>query len=103
MVGFRKLAVVQTKLYIRDPMSAFFTLAFGPGLLILLGLRFGNTPSPETGGQGYLSASVPAYIGVIVAIVGLTAVPIGSSMHREQGILRRFSMTPLRPLRQGIP
>jgi len=98
MIGFRKLALVQAKLYLREPMSAMFTLAFGPLLLLLLGSIFGNEPSEATGGIGYLDASVPSYMAIIVAIVGLTAVPITSALRREQGILRRFSATPLRPL-----
>jgi ABC-2 type transport system permease protein len=50
------------------------------------------------GGQGYLERSVPAYMAMIVGIVGLTAVPITSAIRREEGVLRRFSVTPLRPL-----
>jgi len=98
MVGFRKLMLVQVKLYIREPMSAFFTLLFGPSLLVLLGFIFGNNPDPMTGGMGYLDLSVPAYIAVIIGVVGLTAVPIPSATRREMGVLRRFSATPLRPL-----
>lgn len=98
MTGFQKLTLVQAKLYLREPMSAFFTLLFGPSLLLLLGFIFGNEPSPATGGLGYLDQSVPAYMAIIVSIVGLTVVPINSAMRRETGVLRRFSATPLRPL-----
>jgi len=98
MLGFRKLTLVQAKLYLREPMAAFFTLLFGPLLLVLLGFVFGNKPDPAFGGLGYLDASVPGYMAMIVAIVGLTAVPIGAVIRRETGVLRRFSATPLRPL-----
>ena len=98
MTGFQKLTLVQAKLYLREPMSAFFTLLFGPSLLLLLGFIFGNEPSAATGGLGYLDQSVPAYMAIIIAIVGLTAVPITSTSRREAGVLRRFSATPLRPL-----
>lgn len=98
MAGFWKLALVQSKLYLREPMSAFFTLLFGPALMILLGLIFRNTPDPMYGGQGYLDMAVPAYMAMILGIVGLTAVPINSATRREIGVLRRFSATPLRPL-----
>ena len=99
MVGFRKLTVVQAKLYLREPMAAFFTLAFGPFMLIILGAIFGNEPDPMFGGGlGYLDMSVPAYMAMIIGIVGLTAVPISAAIRREEGVLRRFSATPLRPL-----
>src|SRR5512139_754154 len=98
MLGFRKLTIVQAKLYLREPMAAFFTLLFGPSLLLLLGFIFGNEPSPATGGLGYLDQSVAAYMAMVIAIVGLTAVPISAALRRESGVLRRFSATPLRPL-----
>ncbi len=98
MAGFRKLALMQVKLYLRDPLSAFFTLAFGPSLFVVLGLIFGNDPDPVLGGQGYLDQALPAYMAIIVAVVGLTAVPISAATRREAGVLRRYSATPLRPL-----
>jgi ABC-2 type transport system permease protein len=98
MLGFRKLTLVQAKLYLREPMAAFFTLLFGPSLLILLGFIFGNDPDPMLGGLGYLDRSVSGYMAMIIGIVGLTAVPITSATRREAGVLRRFSATPLRPL-----
>ena len=98
MLGFRKLTLVQAKLYLREPMAAFFALLFGPSLLILLGFIFENDPDPMLGGLGYLDRSVSGYMAMIIAIVGLTAVPISSAMRRESGALRRFSATPLRPL-----
>jgi ABC-2 type transport system permease protein len=98
MLGFRKLTLVQAKLYLREPMAAFFTLLFAPSLLILLGFIFGNEPDPMLGGLGYLDRSVSGYMAMTIAIVGLTAVPISSATRRESGVLRRFSATPLRPL-----
>ena len=49
MLGFRKLALVQAKLYLREPMAAFFTLLFRPTLLVLLGFIFKNVPDPMYG------------------------------------------------------
>lgn len=98
MRAFMKLSSVQTKLYLREPMSVFFTLAFGPILLVMMGFIFGSMPRPELSGLSQMDLSVPGYIGMIVGITGLTAVPIGVAQRRESGALRRFSATPLRPL-----
>jgi len=98
MRAFLKLASVQTKLYLREPMSVFFTLAFGPILLVIMGLIFGSLPRPELNGLSQMDLSVPSYIGLIIGITGLTAVPIGAATRRDAGVLRRFSATPLRPL-----
>jgi ABC-2 type transport system permease protein len=93
-----KLTLIQMKLYLREPMGVFFTLLFGPVMLVLLGLVFGNDPEPLFGGLGHLDIAVPAYIAIIIGIVGLTTVPITNATRRETGVLRRFSATPLHPL-----
>ena len=93
-----KLIVVQTKLFLREPIGAFFTLAFAPLVLILFGAIYGNEPTPMFGGRGSMDVSVPAYMGLIVGTVGLMSVPIATSARRETGALRRFRATPLRPL-----
>lgn len=96
--SFGKLSFVQWKLYLREPMAVFFTVLFGPLILILLGLIFGNQPEPMFGGRGYLDISVGAYAAVVIGISGLTTVPITLATRREMGVLRRFAATPLRPL-----
>lgn len=98
MRAFGKMAVMQTKLYLREPMSVFFTLAFGPMLLVIMGFIFGNTPQPTLNGLSQMDISVPGYIALIIGITGLTAVPIGVATRRETGVLRRFYATPLKPL-----
>lgn len=98
MHGFGKLALVQTKLYLREPMSVFFTLAFGPIMLMIMGFIFGSMPRTELGGMSQMDLSVTAYIPLIVGIIGLTAVPIVTATRREMGVLRRFAATPLHPL-----
>jgi ABC-2 type transport system permease protein len=98
MHAFGKLAVVQTKLYLREPIALFFTLLFGPLMLVLMGFIFGNTPQPMFNGLGQMDISVPSYISLIVGITGLIAVPIAVTSRRELGVLRRFSATPLKPL-----
>lgn len=98
MRALTKLAFVQAKLYLRDPMSVFFTLLFGPLLLILFGFIFGNDPQPMFSGLGHLDISVPSYTAVIIGITGLTTLPITMATRREKGVLRRFAASPLKPL-----
>lgn len=93
-----KLTIVQFKLFMREPMGLFFTLAFAPLVLILFGSIYGNEPTPLFRGLGAMDVSVPAYMGLIVGTVGLMSVPIATSARRESGALRRFRATPLRPL-----
>ena len=98
MRAFWKLLSVQTKLYLREPLGAFFTLLFPPLVLVLFGFIYGNDPIPMLGNRGSMDVSVPAYIGMIVGTVGLVSVPIATSAAREKGVLRRFRAAPVRPL-----
>jgi len=95
--AWARLFLMETKLYLREPVAAFFTFAFAPMMLILFGSIYGNRPSPMLGGRGMVDVSVPAYLGLIVATVGLISVPIGTAARREAKILRRFRATPLPP------
>jgi len=92
-----KMTVIETKLFLREPMAAFFTLAFPLMLLILFGAIYGNEPNELFGGKGTMDVSVPAYMAMIIGTVGLISIAIRVTTYREKGILRRFRSTPLRP------
>jgi ABC-2 type transport system permease protein len=88
----------QGKLYLREPIATFFTMFFAPLMLVLFGLIYGNEPNEILGGLGSMDVTVPAYLGIIIVTVGLIGLPIQTSVNRELGILRRYRVTPLRPL-----
>ena len=88
----------QGKLYLREPLATFFTILFAPLMLVLFGLMYGNEPREMFGGLGSMDVTVPAYLGIIIVTVGLISLPIQTASNRELGILRRYRVTPLRPL-----
>ena len=96
--ALRKLIVVQTRLYLREPVSVFFTLAFAPLLLVLMSFIFGNDPQPMFGGRGQIDVYVPTYAAIVIGVVGVISLPIEMAGRRESGALRRFRATPLRPI-----
>ncbi|MBN1428602.1 MAG: ABC transporter permease [Anaerolineae bacterium] len=93
-----KMTWVEFKLFLREPIGAFFTLIFPLMLLFIFGSIFGNEPSELMGGLGSVDVSTPAYIAMIIGTVGLMSGPISLVVYREQGILRRFRAAPLRPV-----
>lgn len=95
MRSFWRLTYTQARLYLREPLAAFFTIAYAPLMLALFGLIYGNEPQEFLGGLGSMDVSVPAYIGLIIVTVGMMSVPIGTATARETGVLRRFRATPL--------
>lgn len=97
MKSLFRLTVVEAKLYLREPMAAFFTLAYAPMILILFGFIYGNEPTPFFGGLGFIDSMLPAYMSLIIVTVGLMSVPISTAEDREKGVLRRFYATPASP------
>jgi len=98
MQGYTKLALTDIRLYLREPIGAFFVLAFPAILVLLFGAIFGNEPSPMFGGYGSMDISMPGYTAMILATVGLMNIPIVTAGYREMGVLRRLKVTPLKSL-----
>lgn len=98
MKSLLKMTWMEAKLFLREPVGAFFTLAFPLMLLFLFGSIYGNTPVAMFGGYGTIDISVPAYTGMIIATTGLVGLTITMAAYRENGVLRRLRTTPISPL-----
>ncbi len=99
MRGFWQLAVVQSRLFLREPPAFFFTLVFPALLLVVFGTIFGNEPLTQWGLElGYIDLQVPALAAIIIGSVGFAGIPVAISSAREALILRRYRATPLSPL-----
>jgi len=88
----------QGKLYLREPIATFFTMFFAPLMLVLFGLIYGNEPTDLFAGRGSMDVTVPAYIGLVIVTVALIGIPIQTATNREMGVLRRYRVTPMRPI-----
>jgi ABC-2 type transport system permease protein len=98
MKSLLKMTWMEAKLFLREPMSAFFTLVFPLIYLFLFGIISGNEPTPQYGGQRMIDASIPGLTAVIICITGLMSTTMTISTYREKGILRRLRTTPVSPL-----
>lgn len=98
MKSLFKMTWMETKLFLREPVGAFFTLVFPLMMLFLFGSIYGNDPSPLFNGQGTIDVSIPAYTAMIIATTGLMGLTITMAAYRENGILRRLRTTPISPL-----
>jgi ABC-2 type transport system permease protein len=97
MRALRKMAAVELKLFLRDPLTVVFTFAFPLVVLVVLAGVFGNVPDvdEDTGqiafrGVGPTDYYIPAYIALTIAAVGLIALPVRIAGYRELGVLRRY-------------
>ena len=98
MKSLMKMTWMETKLFLREPVGAFFTLVFPLMMLFLFGSIYGNKPSEYFNGYGTVDISVPAYTAMIIATTGIVGLTITMSAYRENGILRRLQTTPVSPL-----
>jgi ABC-2 type transport system permease protein len=98
MKSLWKMTWMESKLFLREPVGAFFTLAFPLMMLFLFGSIYGNKPQAMFGGYGTIDISIPAYTAMIIATSGLMSVTITMAAYREHGVLRRLRTTPVSPL-----
>jgi ABC-2 type transport system permease protein len=97
MRGYGQLTRAIALSTLREPVGFFFTLVFAPALVIILGLVFGNDPTADFGGIGYIDRTLPAFASVVLAIMGVMMLPQAQLVLAESGALTRFRVTPLRP------
>jgi ABC-2 type transport system permease protein len=97
MRGLWKLTWIELKLFLREPMGAFFTIFFPMIMLLCFGGVYGNKPNDYFGGFGMVDVSVPGYSAMVICMSGLFLLTLRIVSYREQGVLRRLRPTPLRP------
>ena len=94
MGTFRRMAWLEVKLLVREPITLIFTFAFPLLVLAVLGQVFGNTPDAEQPevfrGVGPMDYYLPGYIGLSIAAIGLIALPVHLASYRERGVLKRY-------------
>jgi ABC-2 type transport system permease protein len=98
MKKYIKMTWMETKLFLRDPLCTFFTMAFPLMYLFLFGFISGNEPTPMYGGRNMIEAVIPNLTAMIISMMGLTFITVTMATYREKGILRRLRTTPVSPL-----
>lgn len=99
MTALVRMVRVETKLYLREPLAAFFGIAFPAVLIVVLGLAMPGfrKPSGDLGGRRPVDIYLPVTMMMAVATVTLVTLLGVLAAYRERGILRRLSTTPVSP------
>ncbi|WP_049565802.1 ABC transporter permease [Nonomuraea sp. SBT364] len=93
MKGLGNVIAVELKLAVRDPMSAFFALAF-PAVILWVKMRNGGT---LPGGLPLIEAYVPMLSVFVIGLASLVVLPATLAQYRERRVLKRLSATPASP------
>jgi ABC-2 type transport system permease protein len=99
MKSYFKMTWMEAKLFLREPVGAFFTLVFPLMMLVIFGSIYGVTPPPNTSGSlSAIDALIPSFTAMVIGTTGLMSVTLTMATYRENGILRRLRTTPISPL-----
>jgi ABC-2 type transport system permease protein len=86
-----EMTVLELKLLLREPITVIFTFGLPLIFLPVLGTVFGNIPDPTLyRGFGSMDFYTPAYVGLVIASIGLIQLPLHLANYKERRILRRF-------------
>ncbi|WP_327675431.1 ABC transporter permease [Kitasatospora sp. NBC_00458] len=89
----------EARLVVRHRAGVFWVVAFPTLLLVVLGLLPAfRAADPALGGRRMVDAYVPVLVLLAVIMSGTQVMPGVLVGYREQGVLRRMSTTPVRPL-----
>jgi ABC-2 type transport system permease protein len=102
MRGLLKLTWLEIKIFLREPLGAFGTVAVPVLTFVVLGRIAGRglsaATTPGSPGNKLVSVSFPVFSAVLIAISAVLSLVTIISIYREGGILKRLRATPLRPL-----
>jgi ABC-2 type transport system permease protein len=96
--GLWRLAWLETKIFLREPLGAFGTIGVPVLLFVGLGQAFGGGLGPSALSKGSaVRVDLPVLVSILIAISAVLSLVTIVSIYREGGILKRFRATPLRP------
>lgn len=99
MKSLLKLTWVELKLFFREPLTMVFTFALPVVFLLVMGGVFGNTPDTSSyhmyRGVGAVNYYNPAYVALVLASIGIVAMPVHLTAYRERRVLKRLHASSL--------
>src|SRR5258707_424080 len=100
MSALAKIVRTETKLYLREPLSAFFGVLFPAVLILVLGNAMPGfqDPSEDIGGRRPIDLYLPITLAMAIGTVAIVTLLGVLSAYREKGVLRRLSTTAVSPV-----
>jgi ABC-2 type transport system permease protein len=96
--GLWKLTWIELKIFLREPLGAFGTIAIPVLVFVVTGRIVGHRePSASLAASNFISVGLPVLASVLITISAVLSLVTIISIYREGGILKRLRATPLRP------
>jgi len=90
-----ELILVESKLFLRSRTASFFTFVLPVILFLIFGSIFGDMPVWNQPDLAYIDFFAPALIGAYIGQAGLVNVAVFIASYRQDGILKRYNVSPL--------
>ena len=93
-----RLTWLEVKIFVREPMGVFGTVGI-PVMIFVVASRLAGPALTRAAARpgGAITAALPVFASVMMALSAVTSLVTIISIYREGGILKRFRATPLSP------
>jgi ABC-2 type transport system permease protein len=95
--GLWRLAWLETKIFIREPMGVFGTVGVPVLVFLLFARLFGPRMRVAQDAPAFVSTDLPIFASLLLATGAVQSLVTIVAIYREGGILKRLRATPLRP------
>ncbi|MEM7353600.1 MAG: ABC transporter permease [Acidobacteriota bacterium] len=95
--GLWKLTWVELKVFLREPLGFFATVALPLIVFLLLGRSLGDDMHRATELESFVRVTLPVLASLLMTLTAATSLIAIIAIYREAGILKRLRATPLRP------
>src|SRR5262245_19632626 len=96
--GLWQLTWIEIKVFLREPLGAFGSIAVPVLIYIVMGRIVGRTVSPRSiATSDFIQVGMPVFVAVLITLSAVLSLVTIISIYREGGILKRLRATPLRP------
>lgn len=85
-------------LAVREFSGVLFGMIMPVGIMLLLGVLYGNKPAYEGAPYTLVQQSFAAVMTIGICASGLMGIPLNMASYREKKILKHFKVTPTSPL-----
>ncbi len=98
MNTFKTLFKTELKLSLRGMDMIIFSIMLPLVILFLIGIIFGDKPAYAGAGYTFLEQSFGGIVSIGICAGGVMGLPLVVSDYRSKGILKRFKVTPIKPM-----
>ncbi|HXE80404.1 MAG TPA: ABC transporter permease [Vicinamibacterales bacterium] len=95
--GLWKLAYLETKIFIREPLGLIGAVIAPVLVFILIGQMMGDGAQASESAALFLSIQLPVLGAIMISLNAVLSLITIIAIYREGGILKRLRTTPLRP------